>query len=81
MINSHLVVKITSNSLKYLFVGLETKMNFGTSYHLQIDGKTSQTIQVIKEMLECGTCMRLWTGKKPYFETKSSIRLRCNRST
>ena len=43
---------------KYLFAGLETKMNFGTSYHPEIDGPIEGTSQVTKVMLKCGTCMQ-----------------------
>ena len=44
-------VKFTSNFWKSLFVGLETKINFSTSYHPEIDGKTKLTNQVIEDML------------------------------
>ena len=33
-------VKFTSNFWKSLFAGLETKINFNTSYHPEIDGQT-----------------------------------------
>ena len=35
---------------------LETKMSFGTSYHLEIDGPIERTRQVTKVMLKCGIC-------------------------
>jgi hypothetical protein len=44
-------VKFTSNLWKTLFVGLETQLNFSTSYHLEIDGQTKCTNQIIKYML------------------------------
>jgi hypothetical protein len=44
-------VKFTSNLWKTLFVGLETKLNFSTSYHLEIDGQTKCTNHIIKYML------------------------------
>ena len=31
--------KFTRNFLKYLFKGLDTKLNFSTAYHPQMDGK------------------------------------------
>ena len=33
-------VKFTSNFWKLLFAGLETRINFSTSYHPKTDGKT-----------------------------------------
>ena len=33
-------VKFTSNFWKSLFAGLETRINFSTSYHPKTDGKT-----------------------------------------
>ena len=43
MASSDWDVKFTSNFWKSLFVGLETKINFSTSYHLEIDGHTERT--------------------------------------
>ena len=51
MIISDNDVKFTSNFSKSLFAGLETRINFSTSYHLEIDGKTERTNQTIKNML------------------------------
>lgn len=36
-------VKFTSNFWKSLFAGLETRINFSTSYHPEIDGQTDHT--------------------------------------
>ena len=44
-------VKFTSNFWKSLFAGLETKINFNTSYHPKTDGQTERTNQVIEDML------------------------------
>ena len=33
-------VKFTSNFWKSLFVGLETRINFSTNYHPEMDGQT-----------------------------------------
>ena len=52
-------VKFTSNIWKSLFVGLETKINFSTSYHPETDGKTKQSNQVIEDML------RMYVMEKP----------------
>ena len=39
------------NFWKSLFKGLDTKLNFSTAYHLQIDGKTERVNQVLEDML------------------------------
>ena len=43
MVISDRDVKFTSNFWKSLFVGLETRINFNTSYHPEIDGKIERT--------------------------------------
>ena len=43
--------KFTSNFWKYLFKGLDTKLNFITAYHLQTDGQTERFNQVLEDML------------------------------
>ena len=51
MVISDRDVKFTSNFWKSLFAGLETGINFNTSYHAKIDGQTECTNQVIEDML------------------------------
>ena len=51
MVISDRDVKFTSKFWKSLFVGLETKINFSTSYDPEIDWKIEQTNQVIEDML------------------------------
>jgi len=43
--------KFTSNFWKELFKGFGTNLNFSTTYHLEIDGKTKRINQVIEDML------------------------------
>jgi hypothetical protein len=44
-------VKFTSSFWKELFAGLETQLNFSTSYHPQTDGQTERTNHIIEDML------------------------------
>ena len=44
-------VKFTSIFWKSLFTGLETKINFNTSYHPETDGQTERKKLVIEDML------------------------------
>ena len=44
--------KFTGNFWKSLFKGLDTKLNFSTSYHPQMDGKIERVNQVLEDMLE-----------------------------
>ena len=44
-------VKFTGNFWKSLFKGLDTQLNFCTTYHSQTDGKTKTTNQVLEDML------------------------------
>ena len=44
-------VKFTSNFWKELFAGLDTNLNFSTSYHPQMDGKIERTNQIVEDML------------------------------
>ena len=44
-------VKFMSKLWKELFVGLDTNLNFSTSYHPQMDGKTEQMNQIVDDML------------------------------
>ena len=43
--------KFTGSSWKSLFKGLDTKLNFSTTYHLQTNGKTKIANQVLEVML------------------------------
>ena len=44
-------VKFTRNFWKSLFKGLDTKLNFSTAYHPQMDGHTERVNQLLEEML------------------------------
>ena len=44
-------VKFTSTFWKELFAGLNTNLNFSTTYHLHTDGQTERTNQIIEDML------------------------------
>ena len=52
-------VKFTFNFWKGLFANLGTQLNFNTSYHPQIDGKTKRVNQVLEDMLR----MYVWTNQ------------------
>ena len=43
--------KFTSNFWRYLFKGMNTTLNFGTSFHPQTDGQTKRVNQVLEYML------------------------------
>jgi hypothetical protein len=51
MVISDRDVKFTSTFWKELFAGLNTNLNFSTSYHPQMDGQTERTNQIIEDML------------------------------
>jgi hypothetical protein len=52
-------VKFTSTFWKELFAGLDTNLNFNTSYHPQTDGKTERTNHIVEDML------RMYMRTKP----------------
>jgi hypothetical protein len=51
MVVSDRDIKFTSSFWKELFAGLNTNLNFSTSYHPQMDGQTKRTNQIIEDML------------------------------
>ena len=42
--------KFTCSFLKYLFKGLNTTLNFSTSFHPQTDGQTKRVNQVLEDL-------------------------------
>jgi hypothetical protein len=52
MVISDRDVKFTSTFWKELFAGLDTNLNFITSYHPQTDGQTEQMNQIVEDMLQ-----------------------------
>ena len=50
MIISYRDAKFIGNLWKSLFKGLDTKLNFSTAYHLQMDGQTKRVNQVLEDM-------------------------------
>ena len=59
MVISDRDAKFMSIFLKSLFAGLETKINFITSYHPETDGHRERTNQEIEDML------RMYVMEKP----------------
>ena len=51
--------KFTENFWRSLFSGLETQLNFNTTYHLQTDGKIERVNQIVEDML------RMYVMKNP----------------
>lgn len=43
--------KFTSKFWKDLFGGMGTQLNFGTSYHPQLNGHTKRTNQIVEDIL------------------------------
>jgi hypothetical protein len=48
--------KLTSNFLKGLFKGFWTNLNFGTTHHPELDGKTERTKKIIEDMFIMYVC-------------------------
>jgi hypothetical protein len=59
MVISDRDVKFTSTFWKELFVGINTNLNFSTSYHPQMDGQIERTSKIIEDML------RMYVRTKP----------------
>lgn len=51
MIISDTHAKFTSNFCKGLFKNFGTKLNFITTYHLQIDDQSERKIQILEDLL------------------------------
>ena len=51
--------KFTSNFWKGVFKGFITNLNFSTTYHPELDGKTKRVNQVIEDMI------RMYVMDKP----------------
>ena len=47
--------KFTGNFSKYLFKGLNTTLNFSTSFHPQMNGQTERVNQILEDT--CQRCM------------------------
>ena len=45
--------KFTSNFWRSFFKGLNTRLNFSSSFHPQTDGKTERVNQVLEDLQEC----------------------------
>jgi hypothetical protein len=53
MVISNRDVKFMSNFWKEVFGGLDTNLNFSTSYHPQMDGKLNEQTRLLKTCYEC----------------------------
>ena len=62
MVISDREVKFTSTFWKDLFAGLNTNLNFSTSYRPQMNGQTEQTNQIVEYML----CMYVRTKPRKW---------------
>jgi hypothetical protein len=59
MVISDRDIKFTSDFWKELFAGLNTNLNFSTSYHPQMDGQTKRMNQIMEDIL------RMYVRAKP----------------
>jgi IS30 family transposase len=59
-----------TSRLKRLYESMDTKLNFSSAYHPQMDGQTERTNQVLEDMLRACTLKhdRSWDKSLPYAE-------------
>jgi transposase InsO family protein len=62
--------QFTSRFWKRLHESMDTKLNFSSAYHLQTDGQTERTNQVLEDMLRACALKhgRSWDKSLPYAE-------------
>jgi transposase InsO family protein len=62
--------QFTSRSWKSFHENMDTKLNFSTTYHLQTDGQTKRTNQVLEDMLRACALQHgsSWNKSLPYVE-------------
>jgi transposase InsO family protein len=62
--------QFTSRSWKSFHENMDTKLNFSTTYHLQTDGQTKRTNQVLEDMLRACALQHgsSWNKSLPYAE-------------
>jgi IS30 family transposase len=70
MIGSDRGIQFTSRFWKRLHESMDTKLNFSSSYHPQMDGQTEITNQVLEDMLRACALKhgRSWHKSLPYAE-------------
>jgi hypothetical protein len=62
--------QFTSKFWEMLHESMDTKLNFSSAYHPQMDGKTERTNQILEDMLRaCALKYRkIWDKSLPYAE-------------
>jgi hypothetical protein len=62
--------KFTSKFWKKLHESMDTKLNFSSAYHLQTDGQTERTNQILEDMLRVCALKygKSWDKSLPYAE-------------